>query len=303
MNELKKIMRRSGRTSGLILLSHQFLFQLLSFILMAIPLILAAVMEYTMPDNSLMYVASDIAMLISGIIFLIFYFVNRKSLREQSPEKSPFSLAAFAGCIIIILGVNCFLTAADTLLNRTTGFSLSFPSDSAADVSPLVLFLAVGVFPAIVEELIFRGILYRYLRRHGCAFAAFASSLLFGLIHLNVLQAIFAFALGLVLCYAYERSGRLIFPMILHFLNNSLMVVLTVIPVDSSIISMCECTAGVIALAAGLIYVLVMKLRRKKIVAVSDGEFSGKCLYFFTSIPMMILVILCFAVCIAVIFI
>ena len=52
--------------------------------------------------------------------------------------------------------------------------------------------------------------------------AAFASSLLFGLIHLNVLQAIFAFALGLVLCYAYERSGSIWTPIFLHTFINAM---------------------------------------------------------------------------------
>ena len=198
MENLKTSLRSSARALSLTVISQQLVFQSLTGVLM----VLAILIGFSF-DSSL-YLFSDIAMLISSCIFL---FLLKGNLKEQNPQKGKVTLADFAKWFIIILGVNCFLSAIDTAFNLATGLSLTFPSESTT-ASPLLLLLTVGVFPAIAEELIFRGIVYRYLRRFGTVFAAFASSLIFGLIHLNVLQTLFAFCLGLVLCRAYEKSCR-----------------------------------------------------------------------------------------------
>lgn len=292
MDNIKIPLRRSGRTLGLVLFFHQLFFQTLSG-----ALALLSIFAFLSFDASL-YLFSDIAMLVSAVIFLVFYLVNRAHIREHTPRKGSMTLACFLKCVIIILGVNCLLSGLDTFFNLATGLSLTFPTESA-EVNPILLLLTVGVFPAVMEELVFRGIIYRYLKRHGAVFAAFASSLLFGLIHLNILQALFAFCMGLVLCFAYEKTGKLIYSMLLHFINNSLMVLLTVLPVEAQVMKIAESAAGLVFLTAGVIYLI----KKKWAFAVDDARFGQKCRFFFTSVPMALLVIICSAVCIAVIFI
>ena len=72
----------------------------------------------------------------------------------------------------------------------------------------------------VCEELLFRGLLAGRLARYGEKPAAFVSALLFGLYHANLGQFFYAFALGLLLAYAYFRSGRLRVPVALHMLFN-----------------------------------------------------------------------------------
>lgn len=81
------------------------------------------------------------------------------------------------------------------------------------------LVLAIGPF---FEEIIFRGWLYGGLRhRWGDARAALASSLLFALVHGDGPSLIPLFALGLVFCWVYKKSGSLWGSFLVHCFWNA----------------------------------------------------------------------------------
>ena len=83
-----------------------------------------------------------------------------------------------------------------------------------------VVLVGACLIGPVCEELLFRGLLAGRLARYGEKPAAFVSALLFGLYHANLGQFFYAFALGLLLAYAYFRSGRLRVPVALHMLFN-----------------------------------------------------------------------------------
>lgn len=87
-------------------------------------------------------------------------------------------------------------------------------------LSTAVVLLGVCVIGPVCEELLFRGLLAGRLARYGQKPAALVSALLFGLFHANLGQFFYAFALGLLLAYAYYRTGRLAAPVLLHMLFN-----------------------------------------------------------------------------------
>jgi CAAX protease family protein len=78
-----------------------------------------------------------------------------------------------------------------------------------------------GILAPLAEEIIFRGLLYGWLRRFmGLVPAAILSAAIFGLVHgmLPVIAA--AFVVGLALAYIYERTGSLWAPAIVHATQN-----------------------------------------------------------------------------------
>lgn len=71
------------------------------------------------------------------------------------------------------------------------------------------------------EEFFFRGFVHNVLRNRLNMWAAIiVSSLIFGFFHFIPLQVIGAFTLGLVMAYAYEKSGSLWVAIYIHALNN-----------------------------------------------------------------------------------
>ncbi len=84
-----------------------------------------------------------------------------------------------------------------------------------------------GVIVPIAEEVYFRGVLHRWARdKWGVLIGSLISSLLFGLIHGIPPVIAFAFIMGLVIAYAYEKSQSLWPGIIIHVINNSFKIVL-----------------------------------------------------------------------------
>lgn len=94
-----------------------------------------------------------------------------------------------------------------------------------------VTILSVSVFAPLFEEWLCRGIILRGLLKHSSpAVAILASSLFFGILHLNPWQAIPAFCLGILFGYVYYKTGSLKLTMLMHCVNNTMSVIFSQIP-------------------------------------------------------------------------
>ena len=82
----------------------------------------------------------------------------------------------------------------------------------------------IGVMVApLLEELLFRGYIYGTLRRHlGPVLAMVISAALFSAIHVNVPALPALFVLAVCLTLAYEATGSLLVPMLMHAAFNGI---------------------------------------------------------------------------------
>src|SRR5262249_9404020 len=86
---------------------------------------------------------------------------------------------------------------------------------------------SIAVGPAIAEELWCRAFLGRgFVGRYGVFFGVLLTSIFFGAIHVDPHQGTAAIFMGLILHYTYLVTRSLWVPMLLHFTNNALAVVL-----------------------------------------------------------------------------
>lgn len=85
------------------------------------------------------------------------------------------------------------------------------------------MLLVAGVLAPIVEEIAFRGLLYRWLReRLGVGVGMVGSALAFSVLH-GIAGLIPAIAvLGLILAWVYERTGSIWAPVIVHGVYNAI---------------------------------------------------------------------------------
>tara|TARA_Y100000588_G_scaffold291938_1_gene311152 strand:+ start:232 stop:1005 length:774 start_codon:yes stop_codon:yes gene_type:complete len=81
------------------------------------------------------------------------------------------------------------------------------------------------VLAPVLEEFLFRGILYRVMKRPcGVGPALVMSSILFGLVHRNVLSFVPLTFLGIILALSYERTGDLRTCILIHAFFNGFMI-------------------------------------------------------------------------------
>ncbi|MCY4172428.1 MAG: type II CAAX endopeptidase family protein [Bacteroidetes bacterium] len=88
--------------------------------------------------------------------------------------------------------------------------------------------LLVAVTPAVFEEVFFRGFLQRRAERAmGIVGGILFTGILFGLFHLRLTQVIPLAVLGCYFAYLTWSTGSLLIPIILHFLNNGMMLAIS----------------------------------------------------------------------------
>jgi len=97
---------------------------------------------------------------------------------------------------------------------------------SAGDIA-LIVILICGVVP-LTEELFFRGFAFGAMRaRWRRTTAILASAAFFAAVHLQLIHFLPILALGVVLAYAYDRTGSLVAPVMVHAVNNLVAILST----------------------------------------------------------------------------
>ncbi|MGE5138334.1 MAG: lysostaphin resistance A-like protein, partial [Rudaea sp.] len=91
----------------------------------------------------------------------------------------------------------------------------------------LVMIVLVGFAGPFAEEILFRGVLYNWLRgRWGFIASAFASSVVFGVMHVEPSIAAATFVLGFIIAGIYEWSGSLWTAVLVHATNNTAVILI-----------------------------------------------------------------------------
>jgi membrane protease YdiL (CAAX protease family) len=196
----------------------------------------------TSSGNALIYVSvvSDLAWFVGMLVWLtnwhkgwrerIGIFFGRRGLRDGA-------FGALGGLIlypVIAIGVGIPLTILfHALSGQETTTPDQLPSNLSTTAAAMSVVLAVLVAP-VVEELFFRGIVFRSVRdRRGFWVGAIVSGLLFGLVHYVpaawqdtlLLQSIMVFT-GIGLAWIYERRGNLLANIAAHMAFNTIGIIL-----------------------------------------------------------------------------
>lgn len=163
--------------------------------------------------------------LAAAVVFPAFYWFPYRRDQAMRGIDRPIPLH-FRGCapVIILLGIGICISVNNIIsLTPLPELSPGFEAVSENLYSPSFLIQVLGpglVIPA-AEEMIFRGLMYAPLKdRMPFWPAAVISSLLFGLYHGNLLQGVYAFLLGLIMAWLYERFQTLAAPWIFHAAAN-----------------------------------------------------------------------------------
>ena len=225
--------------SGKVFLIALVLPILLSLVFTMIANLIAGLQEVESQDiiNSVWFTA--IYSVVNGICYIILYLVyNKINKIEYSAINLKFKLKWHTYLIMVgigllsLFGLQYFIASVDNLLKL-----IGFPLESASTES-ISNPMSVGVFilsifttaliPAICEELLFRGIIFNGLRkRFNDISAIFLSALMFALMHQNLQQLVYPFLLGSIMAWLVLRTGSLLSSMIVHFINNFLVLLFT----------------------------------------------------------------------------
>ena len=81
----------------------------------------------------------------------------------------------------------------------------------------IIAFISIAIIAPLVEEIVFRGFIYKTLRtKYNISFSIFISFVLFYLFHLDPQMLIMLSIVSIALCLSYEYSQSLTLPVLIH---------------------------------------------------------------------------------------
>lgn len=125
----------------------------------------------------------------------------------------------------VAIGLNCLLLGVDL-----AQYSERYQEATVVLYSPPFMqqILYSGILIPIVEELLFRGFLFRVLRKWvAFPWAMVISAVLFGAYHGNLVQFVYAGFCGVLLAYLCEVYASVVAPILSHMTMNLVSVILT----------------------------------------------------------------------------
>lgn len=226
----------AGKTFLLALFSPYIVIILLLFVFGSIMLLTK---NPTLKESSAFDVFNALAPQIGFLIVFLLYNkvckIDTKKAIKYNYKIDYISVIIVAVIsILAIFGLNYFLeifTKLFEVINYKQPSSLSLPLDNVWWYIVNVIVLAV--FPAICEELIFRGMILEGLKDYGKTKAVIISALLFSLMHTSPLQTIYPFIMGVVLALVVMASNNLVYSIILHFINNFMVITINFISITT----------------------------------------------------------------------
>jgi len=200
------------------------------------------------PDirNSIL-LSQGIAALV-GLVLLPWYYIHFSEHRslaaffKKEPSWALVIISVMVGTIGLGLSISPvvewnaeiqfpeWMGAFDTWVHQTEALAESIVTSITSNLTPEAFafaFLVVAVLPAVGEELVFRGFIQTELHRalKNPHLAIWISAILFSAFHLQFLGFVPRTLIGAFLGYLYYWSGNLWVPVLGHFFNNGMQLV------------------------------------------------------------------------------
>lgn len=231
-----------------------------------------------------------------GVLFLLWFFRKRVSVSSLMYTEKKMNVKIFLQLLCVFMGSQLLFNIVGELLEgglNLIGYSAMKDLESASSASSTVsMFIYASIVGPIVEELVYRGFVLRSFQKYGKLAAVIISSILFGVMHANLPQSMFAFGVGLILGYvAVEYS--IVWSIVLHIINNCIFGDIFGWAISGLSEQMQEYISGGVLIVFGVVAVFIIWWKRNVIKAFfEENRTENKiCRYVFSSCGMLLFVL------------
>ena len=176
--------------------------------------------------------AAEITVFTALLLIPVMTLLYRRDCRDeeyQNRNRRPLKLNTILITTLAAAAL-CVLTNMIIMISGIEKLSGSYMETAEALYRPAFVFglVGIGIIVPIMEEMVFRILVYKRMRRTmDVKKAVIMSALVFGIMHGNLVQFVFAFVIGIMLAYLYEISDNLIIPMAGHIAVNVTSLIFT----------------------------------------------------------------------------
>lgn len=184
----------------------------------------------SLPVNVLL-VMPEIFLLIPSLVYMLVL----KPDAADGAGLAAVSVGTFFKTVLLTFLIMPLIWLVNLISSFFVGNSVNTTLETIVNENPLWLnLIIVALIPAVVEEFIFRGLIFNGYKRRNPVVAVFLSAFLFGLIHMNINQMSYAFVIGVIFALLAYATGSLIPSITAHFIINGISVVFSHIAASQS---------------------------------------------------------------------
>lgn len=228
-------------------------------------------------SNAWLYMLFALAQLLIFVgIFAICYkkFNLKAEIKQEKLNPKWFVIFMLFG-VVAMFALSPFINLFSTFLNLLgkPSSGLSYSLDNWQNY--LLSLISLAVFPAIGEELLFRGAIFNGLKSKGKLFAVVMSSVMFSIFHFNLSQLYYPLLFGMLLGLAYAYTDNLWVPIGMHFLNNALnLTIQFAFKTSSSSISIVAIIIGAVIYLGILFFCLYLASKKDNTEDITESKSS-----------------------------
>lgn len=167
----------------------------------------------------------------SAIMIAIWYYFAYGRKKE---EREKLSLKGYAILVLLSIGmyfVSSFLATITSGWFEDAGSKFDQLMEMIDMGNPVLTFFAAALMAPLGEECLLRGMVLRNLQKYKFSVTAaiIIQGVLFGVIHGNLIQGIYAIPLGILYGYVAYRTKSVWPSIMMHFINNSISQIVSMI--------------------------------------------------------------------------
>lgn len=177
---------------------------------------------------------------ISGIVVLLIYWIvflirKKKMTNEVMIRKIPVN--GILPIALLAVSFNVITSVLVSIIPWPEAWMESYAANSSIIDNSLVAWLAAVIMAPVLEEIVFRGLVYTRLKKGmPVIIATIITSLVFGIMHGTIIWGIYTFIFSLVLIWVFEKFHSLTANILLHLVYNLSGMALSLLPEDANAI-------------------------------------------------------------------
>jgi len=189
-----------------------------------VSLAISAIFTFLQPTVMLNYTRMIIAHILAVLIPLIIYFrISGANTQKISMRLNKIPLTqVFIIVILAIAGqfIMAIINIPMRILQGAVSYSVPIGLLPGNNIELLVGIIAIALIPAILEEILFRGVFFGSMERRSTTFAVVFSTFIFALLHMDIFGFFGYIFLGLITVMVMIRTNSIYAAILYHFVNN-----------------------------------------------------------------------------------
>lgn len=179
---------------------------------------LVRLVDYSMLGSLLV---SQIILALPAVFYICRYRIKLKDLLRIRKVR-------IVNVVLLVLFAY-FITPLMNIINEVSMlFATNVIDNTVSHIIPehslFVSLFAIAFVPCVMEDAVYRGVFFNEYRKVDPLKGIFLSALLFGLMHMNINQFVYAFPMGIIFAMLVEGTDSLLSSMIVHFVINGMSV-------------------------------------------------------------------------------